>query len=78
MVLEESKGHEEPRSKEIYSIVRDFALWLANENGRYEEALALSRALLEAFPELPAVAAQLSRDVDTLESLATQRWGCSC
>lgn len=71
-LLEESKGHEEPRSKEIYAIVRDFCLWLANENGQYEEALKISRALLETFPELPAVAAQLSQDVDALESLAEE------
>src|SRR5690606_20715121 len=51
---------------------RDFCLWLANENGRYEQALAIARALLETFPELPAVAAQLSQDVDALESLASQ------
>ncbi len=71
-LLEESKGHEEPRSKEIYAIVRDFCLWLANENGQYEEALTISRALLETFPELPAVAVQLSQDVDALESLAEE------
>ena len=71
-LLDESKGHEEPRSKEIYEIVRDFCLWLANENGQYQEALTISRALLETFPELPAVAAQISRDVDVLESLAEE------
>ena len=71
-LLDESKGHEEPRSKEIYGIVRDFCVWLANENGQYDDALAISRALLETFPELPAVAAQLSRDVDALEELAEQ------
>jgi cytosine/adenosine deaminase-related metal-dependent hydrolase len=69
-LLEEFKGHEEPRSKEIYRIVRDFCLWLANENDHYEEALIISRALLETFPELPALAAQLAQDVDVLESLA--------
>lgn len=71
-LLEESKGHEEPRSKEAYSIMRDFCLWLANENGQYEEALTISRALLDTFPELPAVAAQLSQDVDALEFLAEE------
>ena len=71
-LLEQSKGHEEPRSKEIHGIVRDFCLWLANENGHYEEALTISRALLETFPELPAVAAQLTQDVDDLESLAEE------
>lgn len=69
-LLEESKGHEEPRSKKIYGIVHDLCLWLANENGRYEEALTISRALLETFPELPEVADKLSRDVATLETLA--------
>ena len=71
-LLEESKGHEEPRSKKVYAIMRDFCLWLANENGQYEEALTISRALLDTFPELPAVAAQLSQDVDALESLAEE------
>ena len=71
-LLEEAKGHEEPRSKEIYGIVRELCLWLANEKGQYEEALLISRALLGTFPELPAVAAQLSQDVDTLETLAVK------
>lgn len=71
-LVEESKGHEEPRSKEIYGIVRDFCLWLANENAHYAESLAISRALLETFPRLPSIAVQLSKDVGTLESLAEQ------
>lgn len=69
---DQSKGYEEPRSKEVYEIVRDFCLRLANENGQYEEAVAISRALLETFPELPAVAKQLSKDVDALESLVEE------
>ena len=69
-LLDESKGHEEPRSKEVYGIVRDFCLWLANEGGQYQDALAILRALLETFPELPAAAKQLSEDVDALEPLA--------
>lgn len=71
-LLDESKGHEEPRSKEIYDTVRHFCVWLANENSQYDDALAISRALLETFPEFPAVAAQLSRDVHALEALAEQ------
>ena len=71
-LLEESKGHEEPRSKEVYAILRDFCVWLANENGQYDKALSISRALLDTFPELPAVAAQLLQDVNTLESLAEE------
>lgn len=69
---DQSKGHEEPRSKELYEIVRDFCFWLANENDQYEEALTISRALLETFPELPAVSKQLSKDVDALESLVEE------
>jgi hypothetical protein len=49
-LLEESKGHEEPRSKEIYKIVRDFSLWLANENGHYYEAFAISRPCWRPSP----------------------------
>lgn len=88
-LLDESKGHEEPRSREIVGVIRDFCLWLANENQRYNEALTLSRALRGTFPELQAVAARLSQDVATLQSLAEEAesnerkseeangcWGC--
>jgi hypothetical protein len=66
----EAKSLEEPRSRDLCNLVRDFCLWLANEEQRYAEALAISRALLATFPELPLTADRLREDVETLESLA--------
>lgn len=72
-LLDEAKGHEEPRSKSVYEIVRDFCLWLANDNNRYAEAAKIARALLKTFPELPAVAEQLNKDITTLLRLDFQQ-----
>lgn len=72
-LIEQKKGHEEPRSKEIYKIVRDFCHWAAKENGQFDKSLAISRALLATFPELEAVATQLSKDIEQLEPLAGLR-----
>lgn len=70
-LIEQKKGHEEPRSKEIYEIVSEFCLWVGKETGQFDKALEISRALLETFPELELVASQLSRDVVWLDSLAS-------
>lgn len=67
-LLDESKGHEEPRSKEICGIVRAFGAWLANEKQKDDDALTLFQALLDTFPELPIVAAQLSWPIKILQS----------
>lgn len=69
----QSRGQEEGRSKKIYESVRGLCLELANEHGRYEEALQLSSALLRTFPELESVAESLKVDISALESLAVQK-----
>lgn len=69
---DESKGLDEPRSKKVFEKVRDLAIRLANEHEQYEAALELSRALETTFPELPSVAALVSKDIDTLGSLIEQ------
>lgn len=68
----EAKSLEEPRSRELCVLVRDFCVWLANEKKRYGEALAISRELLATFPELPLTADKLREDVETLKSLAEE------
>jgi hypothetical protein len=72
-VYEQSRGHEEARSKQIYENIRELCLNLANEKGRYSEALELSEALLRTFPELESVAESLRGDISALESLAEQK-----
>jgi hypothetical protein len=71
-VIEQFKGHDEPRSRELYNELRELCLWLANEEGHYEQALAISQALLDTFPELPSVSLDLSKDIETLAGLAAE------
>ena len=68
----EAKSLEEPRSRDLCKLGRELCLWLANEKGRYDEALAISRALLATFPELPLTADLLQKDIESLESLAIE------
>lgn len=72
-LYEQSRGHEEARSKRIFGKVRNLAIDLANEFGHYEEAQQLSRALLETFPELESAAETLKADLSTLEGLRDQK-----
>ena len=71
-LFEQSIGHEEPRSRELFKKLRELCLGLANEHGCYEEALQLSEALLRTFPELESVAETLRQDVADLEDLLEQ------
>ncbi len=71
-VLEQAKGHDEPRSRKIYEELRGLCLWLANDKKSYEPALGISRALQDTFPELPSVSVALSDDVETLEGLVEE------
>ena len=72
-LYEQSRGHEEARSKRIFGKVRSLSIDLANEFGHYEEAEQLSRALLETFPELESAAEALKSDVAKLEDLREQK-----
>jgi hypothetical protein len=71
-MIEEAKGHDEPRSRELYNEIRDFCLWLANDESEYEHALRLSKDLQRVFPELPSVSINLEEDVQALERLVDQ------
>lgn len=71
-VIEQAKGHDEPRSRELHGELRELCLWLANTAGKHEQALAISKALLKTFPELPSVSIGLSKDVEKLEELVTE------
>lgn len=69
-LYEQHRGHEEGRSKRIYAIIRELCIDLANDYGKYDEALRLSEALLRTFPELESVAEALKKDISDLEALA--------
>tara|TARA_R110000751_G_scaffold263960_3_gene363145 strand:+ start:1195 stop:3135 length:1941 start_codon:yes stop_codon:yes gene_type:complete len=72
-IYEQHRGHEEGRSKRIYSSVRSVYLELANEHGKFQEALQLSETLLHTFLELASVAEVLKKDVGELQSLTEQQ-----
>ncbi len=71
-LIEQEKGLDEQRSKELYDELRDICLWLANEEGQFKSALTISKALLDTFPELPSVVIQASDDIDALEALTEE------
>ena len=72
-IYSQFRGQQEGRSKQLYEIVRKLCLELANDHGRYEDALKLSNALLTTFPELESVAQSLKEDITALESLSHQK-----
>lgn len=70
--LEQAQGHEEPRSAALCHDMRELCLFLANEQGQHEAALTLTSALLDTFPELESVAANLREDVSTLKDIVAR------
>ena len=71
-LLEEAKGLDELRSKELSDELRELCLWLSNEMNAHDAALRISKALLKTFPELPSVMIQSSDDIDALETLVDE------
>jgi hypothetical protein len=71
-VIEQAKGHDEPRSRELHGELRELCIWLANTAGKHEQALAIAKALLKTFPELPSVSIDLSKDIEKLEELVAE------
>lgn len=69
----QAKGLDEPRSRQVYNLLRALCLWLANEQNAYAPAMTIVRALQDTFPELPSVVAQISEDLTTLEDLVAQQ-----
>lgn len=71
-VYEQSQGHEEARSKQIYEKIRILCLDLANVQNKFFHARLLSEALLDTFPELESISEILKKDVAQLEALEDQ------
>lgn len=71
-LLEQAEGHEEERSRRLCHELRNLALWLANEQGRHQEALQINRLLLENFTGLDSISSQLKKDITILEDIVKQ------
>lgn len=67
-----AKGLDEPRSKKIFELVRDFAIWLANEAAEHKLSLDLTLAAKDIFAELPSVSHRIAEDIGTLEELVEE------
>ena len=69
---DEAQGIDEPVSLALGGKLRDLCIELANEHSAYDAALVVSRALSEAFGELPGMRDLFARDIGTLDELAQQ------
>ncbi|WP_138995628.1 hypothetical protein [Sphingomonas sp. PAMC 26621] len=69
---DEAQGIDEPDSRALGGKLRDLYIELANEHSAYEVALVISRALHEAFGELPGMRDLFAEDTGTLDELAGQ------
>ncbi len=67
-----AKGLDEPRSIKIFTLVRDLALWLANEKDEHKLSLELTKAAKDIFAELPSVSNMIDDDIGTLEGLIAE------
>ena len=72
-LMNEAKGLDDPRSKDIFNTLRPVAIDIANNHQQYEEALRISKALSHTFPELPGKARQLAKDIEILKKLPGRR-----
>jgi hypothetical protein len=71
-LYEQSKGHEEGRSKKIAIMLRSVSISLANDEKDYASALVIVEALLETFPELASLAEQLKADITALGKIKVE------
>ncbi|MGO4389072.1 peptidoglycan-binding protein [Microvirga sp. 2YAF29] len=67
-ILEEHKGRDDPRAREVFGEVREIYLWVANEHSQYSLSGKILHAAIEAFARLPRASEQMAEDLETLQS----------
>lgn len=67
-ILEEHKGRDDPRAREVFGEVRDIYLWVANEHGLHSLSVRILQAAIEAFARLPRASEQMAGDLEILQS----------
>lgn len=72
-LMNEAKGLDDPRSKELLGKLHSLAIDLANNRKEYDAALRISNALSKTFPELPGKAGRLAEDIKTLRKLSERK-----
>jgi Skp family chaperone for outer membrane proteins len=68
-IIMKTKGMEDEYALSIARDVRGLSLYLANEQGLYEESLRLTNLMIDIFKELPQFANQLATDKVVLEGI---------
>jgi hypothetical protein len=69
----EWRGHPEPRSKAIFTNVREVALWLANEQELHSASSQLSAVLADKFSGIEELRRIAAKDVDDLKVIIAER-----
>ena len=72
-LMNEAKGLDDPRSRELLGKLHSLAIDLANNRKEYDAALRISNALSKTFPELPGKAGRLAEDIKTLRKLSERK-----
>lgn len=71
-LLASHKGRDEGAARDLFQYLRSLMLELANEKEKPSVALAINKACLSVFAELPRAQQQLKEDQTSLESLVEQ------
>jgi peptidoglycan hydrolase-like protein with peptidoglycan-binding domain len=67
-ILEEHKGRDDQRAREVFGEVRDIYLWVANEHGLHSLSGRILQAAIEVFARLPRASEQMAGDLEILQS----------
>jgi hypothetical protein len=66
-------NREEPQARELFMLVRDLCIWLANEQQAYEAGSIVTQYCAEVFKELPRALAQMQEEISTLSNCPRKR-----
>lgn len=69
MELEAHKGRDDPRASALFLELRETSLKLANDKGKHDASLAITKLALKEFKNLPRASDQLNDDIATLEEV---------
>ena len=66
-------NREEPQARDLYILVRDLCLWLANEKNEYETAKVITKTCADVFDKLPRAIGQMQEEGEILARLQNEK-----
>jgi len=72
-LVQQSKGLDDPHSKELAQDLRGLALEIANTHDMHSEAKQITKIVAKLFKELPQFAERVAEDLTALDSLLEQK-----